>query len=200
MRRTERAAAFTLLELLVVIAITALVAGLTLAAVQRVRGAALRTECGNNLRQVGLALHQYHDANQVLPPGCSYRGGRDPYPHMGWCTRVLPYVEQEGLWRQAQAAFAQDRWFLNNPPHTGLSTVVRVFTCPADSRMASPWGPRRRTFTAYLGVEGVDQKDRDGVLYLDSATKFAHITDGTSNTLMVGERPPSADGSLGWRY
>lgn len=193
----------TLLEILVVIAILGVVIALTLPAVVRVRDSAARCQCASNLRQIGLALHGYHDTHQHLPPGVSYHNGSDPHPFMSWNTRLLPHIEQDSLWREAVAAFAREKSFLINPPHTGLGTPVRLFGCPADSRtlhsqeLSNGWVV---AFTAYLGIEGIDQVRKDGVLYLDSRVRFANITDGLSTTLTVGERPPSADGVLGWWY
>jgi prepilin-type N-terminal cleavage/methylation domain-containing protein/prepilin-type processing-associated H-X9-DG protein len=193
---------FTLIELLVVIGIIAVLIGMLVPAVQQVRHSGYRTQCANNLRQIGIAMHQHHDACGALPIGCSYRGGADPLPFMSWNTRLLPFLEQEALWARTVAAFSSDPRFLHNPPHVGLATVMPVYSCPADPRTLDV---RRLTtttvaFTAYLGVEGTDQFLKDGVLYLDSRIRFADITDGTSNTLLVGERPPSADGVLGWWY
>ncbi len=179
-----------------------LLLGLLLSAVQQVRSAAARAQCANNLRQIGTALHGYHDTHDTLPPGVSVRGGKDPYPFMSWHTRLLPFVEQDALWRAAQDAYKQDRFFLDNPPHTGLGTVVAVYNCPADgrTRQAVQFGDSLIAFTGYLGVEGTNAVRADGVLYLDSRTRFADITDGTSSTLLVGERPPSADLIFGWWY
>ncbi len=194
---------FSLAELLVVIAIIAVLLGLLLPAVQKVRDAANRSTCSNNLRQIGLALHHYHDAHRSLPPGVSNRNGADPTPFMSWNTRLLPFLEQQNLWSQTEQAFARDKNFLDNPPHIGFATVMAVYACPADSRtfsVAQLKSGRRVAFTAYLGVEGTDQNRQDGVLYLDSHVSFREITDGLSNTLMVGERPPSADGVMGWWY
>lgn len=192
----------TLIELLVVIGIIGVLLAILLPAVQKVRDAAHRIDCLNRLKQIGLALHHYHDAQHALPPGCSYRNGKDPFPHMSWCTRLLPFLEQEALWRQAQAAFAEEPFFLKNPPHTGLGTVVPAFTCPADGRTRTPNGapPLQRAFTSYLGVGGIDHSSKDGLLFLDSRVRLGDVTDGTSTTLMVGERPPSADGVMGWWY
>lgn len=191
---------FTFIELLVVIAIIGVLLGLLLSAVQRVRYSAYRTECINNLRQMGLALHGYHDAHGSLPPGCSYRDGLDPYPHMSWQTRILPFLEQQALWEQAQKAFAEDRWFENVPPHFGFVTFVRLYFCPADARSFASDGFLRAAPTSYLGNEGIDLYTRNGVLYLDSQVSIADVTDGTSNTLAVGERPPSAQRNFGWWY
>lgn len=201
MHRSDRRA-FTLIELLVVIAIIGILVALTLAAVQRVRAAAARTECANNLKQIGLAMHQYHGSHRTFPPGVSYRDGRDPYPHMSWMTRLLPFIEQEAIWGEAQRAFAQEPFFLKDPPHTALSRVIDLYTCPDDSRTSSPAnrGTVQVGLTSYLGVDGTDQFTRDGTLYLDSQVRIADVTDGTSNTLSVGERPPSADLILGWWY
>src|SRR2546429_438584 len=112
--------ALTLVETLVVIAIIGVLIALTAAAVQAVRTAAARMECQHHLRQLGLALHHYHDDRKQLPPGLSYDQGKSPEPFMSWNCRLLPYLEQDNLWRQAQEAFRQDRNFLHNPPHVGL--------------------------------------------------------------------------------
>ncbi len=206
--RTQRwRSGFTITELLVIIGIIAVLMAIVLPAVMRVRDAAARVECANNLREIGLALQQYHNEHAVFPPGCSFQNGADPQPHMGWCARILPYLEQEILWREAVQAFAQEKFFLKTPPHVGY-TVVRVFTCSSDSRtrMAHEYGTTaigstlRAAFTSYLGSEGTNQFRKDGLLFLDSRIRFPDIKDGTSNTLMVGERPPSATLTLGWWY
>lgn len=193
---------FTLVELLVVIAIIALLIGLTLPAVQKVRAAALRTRCSNNLRQLGLALHNYDDAFRRLPPGVAGGNKDQPMPFVSWNARVLPYLEQQTLWQRVMDAYATDRDFLHVPPHTARSTVVLQFACPADNRAFSPSTKttNRPAFTSYLGVEGTDQFSMDGVLYLDSRVRMVDIRDGTSQTIMVGERPPSANEVLGWWY
>jgi prepilin-type processing-associated H-X9-DG protein len=193
----------SLLELLVAIAIISVILGLSLAAVQRVRASAARTQCANKLHQLGLAHQQYHQTHGAFPPGVSYADGKDPYPFLGWQARLLPYLEQRELWDQTVAAFKQDPVFWNDPPHTGLATVVPAFLCPADDRVTSPatvGSVGLRAFTSYLGVEGTNAGVVDGVLYLDSKCRLADVTDGSSNTLLVGERPPSADLVLGWWY
>src|SRR5262245_15535271 len=133
----------TLIELMVVIAILSVLSGLLLAAVQKARGAAYRAHCANNMRQIGLALHQYHGAYGSLPPGIShpptpYDPGGDAYPLLNWQARILPYIEQDSLWRLTQAAYAQDQYFLKNPPHVGYTTVIPLYICPADGRRVRP--------------------------------------------------------------
>jgi prepilin-type N-terminal cleavage/methylation domain-containing protein/prepilin-type processing-associated H-X9-DG protein len=192
---------FTLIETLVVIAIIATLVSLLIPAVHRIRDAANRTRCVNNLRQIGLALHHYHGAYNSLPPGMSYQGGADPYPFMSWNTRLLPFLEHSDLWKQAQAAYAQTDRFWKDPPHP-LATPLSVYGCPSDPRTLAVGTAKGHSvaFTAYLGVEGTNQFRHDGLLFLDSAVRFSDVTDGLSNTLLVGERPPSANQWLGWWY
>ncbi|MCI0461265.1 MAG: DUF1559 domain-containing protein [Gemmataceae bacterium] len=199
MRRTSPNSGFTLLELLVVIGIVGLLLSLTLAGVQQVREVASRTECANHLRQIGLAHHQYHDSYKSLPPGMSYRDGTDPFLYMSWHTRLLPYVGQRALWEQAQRAYAQSRDpFFHNPPHP-LDAIVPLYTCPADSRTASP-GKNKVAFSDYLGVQGTNQIRVDGLLFVDSRIRFGDVSDGLSNTLLAGERPPSIEDYFGYWY
>jgi prepilin-type N-terminal cleavage/methylation domain-containing protein len=107
----ERSCGFTLIELLVAIAIVTLILALTAVAIQVARTTALRTQCSNNLRQIGLGLLSYHDSNGTFPPGVSYRNGADPFPFMSWNTRLLPFMDSQGLWIAAAEAFKQDPVF-----------------------------------------------------------------------------------------
>ena len=194
--------AVSLIELLVAVAILAVLAGLTLSAVQRVRAAAAAARCKNNLRQVGVALAHHHDRQGRFPPGVSWNSGRDPFPHMSWLTRLLPDIEHGALWDQSVQAYKQDSFFESPPHHPILGKVLPLFVCPVDTRCAQPHisGSFPVAFTSYLGVEGIDQRARNGILYLDSQTRLADIADGTSNTLLVGERPPNSLLSYGWWY
>jgi prepilin-type N-terminal cleavage/methylation domain-containing protein/prepilin-type processing-associated H-X9-DG protein len=193
-------AAFTLVELLVVLGILGVLVGLLLPAVQKARAAAARIGCANNLEQLGLALHNYHDTQSTLPPGVSSGA---PYPRMTWLTRLLPYLEQEPLWQITVAAYDYQPIPFVDPPHIGLGLPVKPFACPADGRPSQPQdthGGRRVALTSYLGVLGIAYDDTRGVLFRDSRVRLTDVTDGTSNTLMAGERPPSADCWYGWWY
>jgi prepilin-type processing-associated H-X9-DG protein len=206
MNKFLRDRAFTLVEALVVIAITAILIGLLLPAVQKVRSTAARLQCQNNLKQLGLALHQYHDRAGRLPSGLSVQEDRGQYPFLGWTARILPEIEQGNLWANVQTSFASDPsplvFYGHVPHHRLLGTPVLLFTCPSDPRLPGPvpgtYG--LLAFTSYLGVEGISQSTNDGMLFVDSRIGLTDVTDGTSNTLLVGERPPSTDFRFGWWY
>jgi prepilin-type N-terminal cleavage/methylation domain-containing protein/prepilin-type processing-associated H-X9-DG protein len=199
--------AFTLIELLVVVAIIGVLVSLLLAAVQSVRAAAARTDCQNRVRQLALGLHQYHDARHTLPPGLRTRD--DPHLYMSWLARLLPYLEQQSLWEQADRQFKAQPQFWNPPGgHEAVAArEVKAFNCPSGDRSSGTvkylmfndaeysWG-----FTWYLGVSGGYERRNDGVLYANSKVRLGEITDGSSNTVMVGERPPSPDNHWGWWY
>lgn len=202
MRGCQRRHGFSLVELLVVLAILALLAGLTLAGVQRVRSAAAKVDCANRLRQLGLALHQYHGAAGAFPAGVTVGGPAEPFKFMNWETRLLPYLEHEALWRKAVEAFRlRPDDYSASPPHL-CGTRVAAFICPADTLAREPRmiGGGTFAYSSYLGVSGTRQTRHDGALHIDSTTRFADITDGMSNTLLLGERPPSPDGAFGWWY
>lgn len=193
---------FTLIELIVVLAIIAILIALTVAGVQKVRAASARTVCLNQLRQIGIALQQHHDVNNHFPAGVSYLEGKSPQPHMTWLTRILPFVEQEALWNQSVAAFQQEKFF-EKPPHTDiLGRKISLYLCPLDTLGQTPWsyGSFSVAYTSYLGVSGLNLHSWDGVLHTDAKVRITEITDGTSQTLLVGERPTSSFRSFGWWY
>ncbi len=201
--RCVRRAGFTLIELLVVISLLGILLGLLLPAVQKVRAVAVRIQCANNLKQIGLALHQYHDASGTLPAGVTSRRRTEPLPRMSWLTRLLPYVEQEPLWRYTLAAYDYSRRPYRNPPHLGLATPIALYSCPLDSRAQTPQPTHRNyvvALTSYVGVLGTEFSKADGVLFRDGRVRLTDVVDGTTSTLMVGERPPSADCWYGWWY
>jgi prepilin-type N-terminal cleavage/methylation domain-containing protein len=196
-----RRTGFTLIELLVVMAIVSVLTGLILSAVQRVRASAERARCANQLRQIGLALHQFHQTQGRFPAGTS--GPTDAMPFAAWPARLLPFLEQNAVWGEIESAFRLEKDFLKVPPHRWLAEPMPPFACPADSRAAVPGilsSGSARGLTSYLGIEGINSFRRDGLLFLDSAVRMADIGDGASHTLMVGERPPSSTFVLGWWY
>lgn len=198
---------FTLIELLVVIAIIAVLIGLLLPAVQKVRSAAERLNCVNNMKQMGLALHNYHDINGVFPKGNTEipGGQRDPRQWLSWMGRILPWIEQSALYSNMEAAYASQAPYYDpfvNPPHRALSHVLSILRCPSDARQyqATYAGGVTVAFTGYMGSSGQNLRSWDGILYWNSKVRMNDITDGTSNTHLVGERPPSWDLVFGWWY
>jgi len=182
---------FTLIELLVVIAIIAVLIGLLLPAVQKVREAAARTQCKNNLKQIGLALHMYNDTNNSFPLGGT---GTTP-PYWGWATRLLPYVEQGNLYNQLSVATTT----LQNDLGTSLpllQTQLKVFKCPSDPgpdpNSNRPFStPTANTLTGlsnYVGNAGDDPQKSLGLFANGQVFGIKDVTDGTSNTIAVGER------------
>ncbi len=199
----------TLLEMIVVVSLLASLVGLALPAVQSARDSAARASCQNNLRQVGHALHNHHSAFGRLPPhgggdGLGVTKTRSPDILLSWMAHVLPYVEQDSLWDVSVAACRVDPHPYANPPHTGYSTVIRTYVCPADSRLLSPLMTPRGgvvAFTSYIGssgsfgsgalsLPGGRIQAAPGALGEAPGATFQAFTDGTSQTIMVGERPP----------
>lgn len=226
---------FTLIELLVVIAIIAILIALLVPAVQKVREAAARTQCQNNLKQQGIALHAYHDVNKRFPPALClgmtwYTGYQRDYPPGGltpgssypaagpfwsWTTRISPYIEQDAVFKQLDMRGVPAAWpwwqYIVGAPKTNENTlngvVVPIMYCPSDPRGISNLickNPQYASLTDYLGVNGRDQfredGGQDGLLYVNSSVSIPKIADGTSNTLLVGERPPSNTLYYGWMW
>jgi hypothetical protein len=180
---------------LVVIAIIAILIGLLLPAVQKVREAANRMKCANNLKQIVVGLHNYHGTAGSLPPAYSAAGFT---PGWGWSTFLLPYVEQDNLYRQMQVD--QLRFGLGaNPALTShhapyVQHKLVLFRCPSDP--SPDLNPERLNFAMsnYRAVAGpitypffVANQDMGGVMYQNSEVRLTDITDGTSQTLAVGE-------------
>ncbi len=183
--------AATLIELLVVLGILGVLVGLLLSAVQNVRGAAARAVCRNNLRQIAIACHNYEAAHGSLPPaGRPLIAFRMP-PDISWPVILLPYIEQDALYQQTLSAYrAEFRGYLN-PPHVGLAMVIKTYVCPSDGRLSTPITDDKGYTAAYGSYEAVGGGTTfDGAMRDPRGVRMGEITDGTSSTLLVGERPP----------
>lgn len=191
---------FTLIELLVAIAIVGILTGLLLPAVQSVRETARQTECTNNLRQIALAVQGFQASRLHFPTGI--HAPDDPqFPSMSWLTYILPYLEQDNLWHVARKEYQSGASPFS--PHYGLQTVVPLYQCPSSYGTGEPQFTNEGKLVAltnYLGVNGTNYTTKDGIFYRDSQTRPKDVTDGLSNTLMIGERPPSSDFWYGWWY
>jgi prepilin-type processing-associated H-X9-DG protein len=196
MKRT----AASLIELLVSITIMAVVMSLLLGAAQKALSVATRLICTNNLKQMALASHQRHDAVGSLPDSMQSILASQPYA--SWRVSLLPYLEQEVLFVQADRDYARDRFRITS--HPTFSQLVKVFACPADDRTATTWNVSDADLpvavSSYLGVAGTVSDRKDGLIYFGSRVQLVHIADGTSNTLLIGERPASKDLRFGWWY
>jgi prepilin-type N-terminal cleavage/methylation domain-containing protein len=241
MKRALRRTGFTLVELLVVIAIIGVLIGLLLPAVQKIRDAAGRIKCANNMKQIGLALHNYNDTFGQFPPGVvdprqrPWRTGDRHGAHAfwSWLAELMPFVEQDNLYKLADSWANTYQvpghfffwpwgdfwtcWSDTKQPNPALAQVATLYLCPADSRnlkvedisnqpyCSATYGV---AFTEYLGVAGFRlapftyplPDKTDGTLSFRSKVRITDITDGTSNTFIVGERPPSADLVYGWWF
>ena len=194
--------AFTLLELLVVIAIIGTLVGLLLPAVQQAREAARRMQCQNNLKQIGLALHNYHDTLKRLPSGYISgvdASGNDKGPGWSWSSLVLPQLEQTNLHNQIDFNVG-----LEHPANSPIRLMkLPSFLCPSDTA-PDLWQAAKRDLATgsfqsnicdvpsanYVGVFGTFEPgvDGDGVFFRNSGIGMRDISDGSSSTLMVGER------------
>jgi prepilin-type N-terminal cleavage/methylation domain-containing protein/prepilin-type processing-associated H-X9-DG protein len=195
---TRRRTGFTLIELLVVIAIIAILIGLLLPAVQKVREAANRTKCANNLKQIVIGLHNYSNVNGPFPPAYQNKPANllDFRPGWGWGTLILPYVEQDALYSQLNV---DTTLFGNGSNPAGPTAVtarpVKLYRCPSDN------GPDQNDFRNNFGTANyravcgkddagglfVTNADRGGVMFQNSKIRPLDVTDGLSNTVVIGE-------------
>lgn len=185
--------AFSLVELIVVVAIIALLIALIVPAIQRVRGAADGIGCQNNMRQIGMALQHYHNDYGHLPPSASSRTAKaNPNEVLSWRALILPYIERNDLWIKAVQDCSVER-ISYKLPHTGYHTAVKLYYCPTDSSRLSVthvFEDKETAFSSYLGVKGT--YDFNGMFPENTniGVTFGSVSDGLTNTLLLGERPP----------
>ncbi|QDS90670.1 Type II secretion system protein G precursor [Rosistilla ulvae] len=192
---------FTLVELLVVIAIIGILVGLLLPAVQAAREAARRMQCSNNMRQIGLAMHNYHDTHRRFPyawrtfdstPGTVPAG--QTHCRDTWFHRLLPYIEQDAMSNVYESDHAL---FINNSPILTplIKTTVSAFVCPSNPGYGGAGANQAEGFQGTYGVclSGSETlwttstTQGTGMFFLESKIQFRDILDGTSNTIMAGE-------------
>jgi prepilin-type N-terminal cleavage/methylation domain-containing protein/prepilin-type processing-associated H-X9-DG protein len=184
--------AFTLIELLVVIAIIAILIGLLLPAVQKVREAAARAKCQNNLKQLGLAMHNYHSALNNFPPGSGpvIAGGSSGYNVL---AHILPYVEQDNLYRSFNFMLSSG----NAANVNSRNAVVSMFLCPSDPVAVIPagqgggnnyrWNAGVSIVNSYPSTQNASMPPNNGAFWGNTVYRTADISDGLSNTAAFSE-------------
>lgn len=203
-RESQRRPGFTLIELLVVIAIIAVLIALLLPAVQQAREAARRSQCKNNLKQIGLALHNYHDAFKVYPSGyIDNDPSADTLNHnlLGWQTFILPHIDQAPLYNLISQSGAFDAAWPTVAAMTTVSsslpvpyakTILPSYICPSDGGTGINKNVLNYAKSNYTGVGGANYTysgdKTSGTFYDNSCVSIKDYTDGTSNTAIVGER------------
>ena len=208
------------------IAIIAILVGLLLPAVQKVREAAARIQCQNNLKQIALAAHNYHDAYLHFPSAVNIPGEEafgwptapDPTRWYGLHMALFPYYEQDNLRKNLIDNVVDPQYVNCNGINSVGAQVVKILVCPSDGAMPTPAVGQYKTYyfglSSYGGCSGTSattitgsQSLQNGVFYMNSAVRITDITDGTSNTLLFGERSrqnltftSTAESTGGWAW
>jgi prepilin-type N-terminal cleavage/methylation domain-containing protein/prepilin-type processing-associated H-X9-DG protein len=189
--------AFTLIELLVVIAIIAILVALLLPAVQQAREAARRSQCKNNLKQIGVAFHNYIDVHSSFPPGFTATRPEFNWPHWGWAVFILPYVDEANLFdtlRVNDQPLAPGPGIASPTPDT--ERLLATYICPSDTGPVLNQKKGLFAKSNYRGVTGNvshpgvnfdNLTTMNGTFYLNSRTRIADLIDGSSNTVVVAE-------------
>jgi prepilin-type processing-associated H-X9-DG protein len=200
--------AFSLPEILVVIGVIGLVTSLSLSAVQSARSAASRVACSNQLKQLGLAIHHYESIFGCIPPS-SRQGYGSPNPDSALSSfaHLLPFLEEQATYDLAASAAYRDADARNQSVHSAGTRPIKAFSCPSDSRVRRSLVNGRglvQGCTSYMGISDCVNRDsayhNAGFFSQTNLITFALVTDGLSNTICVGERPPPDNGSAGWWY
>lgn len=199
---SRRKAGFTLIELLVVISIIAILMSLLLPAVQQAREAARRTQCQNNLKQLGLALHNYHDSYRVFPPGWVDQNSSGA-ANWGWHVYVFPMMDQGNLYDRIDVGNGSLGYALDDAvKQQAMSQPVPGFRCPSDIApdinmdqlmISESTNQYALSTTNYVGANGggdwsYPDTGLDGMFGRNSRVRIRDFTDGTTNTVVVGER------------
>ena len=205
MASTRRRPGFTLIELLVVIAIIAVLIALLLPAVQQAREAARRTQCRNNMHQLGLALHNYHDTHGTFPPGgiCPLPSSESGVPHWGWMAMILPFMDETAVYNACNfsACVHNTGDYLTNT--TARSQALAQYCCPSNhGAEVRGTPPNAYGCTDYAGIAGATTTGYgglptgggfNGLFACDSRVRIRDIRDGTSQTFAAGEQLDGAD-------
>jgi prepilin-type processing-associated H-X9-DG protein len=182
-------------------------ASLVLVGIQQSRAAAHRAACANHLKEIGLGLASHQSTHGTFPPQApapnNSAGSPFSYEGIGWQVYILPFVGESVLWDVVGKAYRAnpDPW---SAPHQELMrTVIAIYTCPSDTRLATPLtdaSGRIAAYTSYVGMTGNVVDPVSGVFGRRKGVSPAQITDGLSRTIMIGERPPPQSLSMGWWY
>jgi prepilin-type N-terminal cleavage/methylation domain-containing protein/prepilin-type processing-associated H-X9-DG protein len=224
--RSPRRSGFTLIELLVVIAIIAILIGMLLPAVQKVREAAARMQCQNNLKQIALAAHNYHDSFQHFPAAVNIPGedsfgwpvAPSPGHWYGLHMALFPFYEQDNLRHNLIDNVIDPQYRNCNGNNSVGAQVIKILICPSDGAMPTPAVGQYRTYffglSSYGGCSGTSattitgsQSLQNGIFFMNSSVRLTDVTDGASGTLMFGERsrlnlPPTSTSRAvgGWAW